>query len=48
LWIRADPTVRADTAMFGLTAGTRYFFRYRWVTKAVVGNWSRVISLCVV
>jgi hypothetical protein len=43
-WTRADSTVRADTALYGLERGTRYFFRYRLVTRAGVGDWSRVLS----
>jgi hypothetical protein len=46
-WTRADPTVRADTVLSGLKSATRYFFRYRPVTNAGVGNWSRVVSLAV-
>lgn len=46
-WIRADSTVLADTELYGLEAGTGYFFRHRVVTKAGVGDWSQVLSLFV-
>jgi hypothetical protein len=46
-WTRIDSTVRADAELSGLSRGTRYFFRYRPVTKAGVGDWSQVVSLLV-
>ena len=46
-WTRVDSTVRADAELYGLARGTRYFFRYRPVTKAGVGNWSQVLSFFV-
>jgi hypothetical protein len=42
-WTRADSTVRANTELYGLARGTRYFFRVRPVTKEGVGNWSQVL-----
>ena len=46
-WTRVDSTVRADTVLKGLTPALGYFFRYRSVTKAGVGDWSQVLSLFV-
>jgi hypothetical protein len=37
----------ASTELYGLEAGTGYFFRHRVVTKAGVGDWSQVLSLFV-
>jgi hypothetical protein len=39
--------VRADAEVTGLTAGLRYGFRYRTLTKEGVGEWSDVVSLLV-
>lgn len=46
-WIRVDSTVSADTIILNLVPRTRYFFRYRILTKDGVGDWSLVVSLLV-
>ena len=46
-WTSAEPTVRADAVLSGLTPGVSYSFRYRAVTKAGVGDWSQVVSVMV-
>jgi len=46
-WVDLARTVRADTELSGLAAGTRYLFRYRTLTRDGVGDWSRVVSLLV-
>jgi hypothetical protein len=47
LWVDLERTVRADAALTGLTAGRRYYFRYRTLTKDGVADWSQVVSLLV-
>jgi hypothetical protein len=46
-WTNAEATLRVTTTLFGLTPGTRYFFRFRAQTNEGMGDWSRVISLIV-
>ena len=46
-WIVRPSTVRADTVIPNLAPRTRYFFRYRCVTKDGVGDWSQVVSILV-
>jgi hypothetical protein len=46
-WIRVDTTVNADTIIPNLALRTRYFFRYRIVTKEGVGDWSQPVSILV-
>ncbi len=46
-WTPLDPTVRSDAKLHGLTSALPYFFRYRAVTKAGIGNWSQVVSFLV-
>ncbi len=43
-WMPLEPTVRSDVKLHGLTPALSYFFRYRAVTKAGIGNWSQVVS----
>jgi hypothetical protein len=47
-WVSAETTVKAHQDVTGLVPGRVYFFRYRSVTKAGVGDWSQVVSLLVV
>jgi hypothetical protein len=47
-WVSAEMTVKAHQDVTGLVAGRLYFFRYRSVTKAGVGDWSQVVSLLLV
>jgi hypothetical protein len=46
-WLSLEPTMEASQDVSGLVPGTLYFFRYRSLTKAGVGDWSQVVSLCV-
>jgi hypothetical protein len=46
-WTRLESTVRADVVLPELTPGLRYFFRWRRVTRAGKGDWSRVVSFLV-
>jgi len=46
-WNIAPPTLQAKTTMTGLTAGTSYSFRYRWVTKVGVADWSQPVTIIV-
>jgi hypothetical protein len=45
LWVDLERTVRADATVSGLTAGRRYCFRYRTLTRDGVGDWSQVVWL---
>jgi hypothetical protein len=46
-WTAAPQTMKARAELAGLTAGTRYFFRFHAVTKAGVGDWSQTVALLV-
>jgi hypothetical protein len=46
-WIDLPRTVRADAEVTGLTAGVRYWFRYRTLTKEGVSAFRDVVSLLV-
>jgi hypothetical protein len=46
-WIDAPTTTTCRTTITGLTAGTRYYFRFRCRTPKGLGNFSQVIS-CIV
>jgi hypothetical protein len=47
VWVDLERTMRADTEVTGLAAGTRHFFRYRTLTREGVGDFSQVVSLLV-
>lgn len=38
-WVRLPSTVQATTRVAGLTAGAKYYFRHRLLTKEGEGNW---------
>ena len=42
-WIDLPRTMRADADVSELVAGSRYFFRYRTLTKEGVSDWSQVV-----
>ena len=44
-WLSLESTVQANQQVYGLVPGKVYFFRYRSLTKAGVGDWSQVVSL---
>ncbi len=46
-WLEATPTLRAQTTLTGLPAGTTAQFRYRSVTKTGTSDWSAPTSLMV-
>ena len=46
-WVDVERTMRADADILGLAPGTRYFFRYRTLTKDGTSDWSQVVSLIV-
>lgn len=47
-WISVASTVWAHQDVTGLVPARVYFFRYRSLTRAGVGDWSQVVSLMVV
>jgi hypothetical protein len=47
-WVDGPRTVRADVDIKELTPGTRYWFRYRTLTKDGTSDWSDALSLLVV
>jgi hypothetical protein len=46
-WMLRPSTVRADAVIPNLAPRTRYFFRFRRVTKDGVGDWSQIVSILV-
>ena len=47
LWIDAPRTVWAHQELEGLTPGTRYFFRYRTLTRDGLSAWSDALTMIV-
>ena len=43
-WTKLAPSVRADKVVDGRSPGTVYFFRYRALTKAGLGDDSQVVT----
>ncbi len=46
-WTDLPVTNAAKTTVSGLTAGTRYVFRFRSTVKNVVSNWSYTVSIVI-
>ncbi len=46
-WVSADTTFECKTEVFGLTRGTRHYFRFRARTPLGLGSWSQVVSFIV-
>jgi hypothetical protein len=46
-WTEFQRTVRADVELRGLVPGSRYFVRYRTVSRDGVSDWSDVLSFLV-
>jgi hypothetical protein len=46
-WQALPTTLQSETRLAGLQPGTTYWFRYRAVTKAGVGDWSQVVATMV-
>jgi hypothetical protein len=46
-WTSAEPTHDAGSTISGLTAGTRYGFRFRARGAEGLGDWGRVVSILV-
>jgi hypothetical protein len=46
-WTNLPTTLRASTAVSGLTAGTVYYFRVQTQTVAALSDWSAIVSIMV-
>jgi hypothetical protein len=46
-WTNLPGTLQAKTTVSGLTAGSRYYFRFRYLLKTGVQDWSTIVSVVV-
>lgn len=44
-WLAMPPTIQAKTSLVGLKPGSSVMFKYRWVSKTGVSDWSLPITL---
>jgi hypothetical protein len=44
-WLTMQPTIQAKTSLVGLKPGSSVMFKYRWVSKTGVSDWSLPITL---
>ncbi len=47
-WLTMQPTIQAKTSLVGLKPGSSVMFRYRWVAKSGVSDWSQPVTMPVV